>query len=211
MCKGKWVFWVAIFTLSLCSSISAAEEGLICYEVKRHDYPYSSVFEMTFGQEIVASALKSPFHMTTQYDLYNSQGVFEGKGVCRLLSLGVIYSWGTEIDIYDEDDNYIGMIDGLVATSEPAKFCIYNCEGKCIGIAYLDKACTTFTIIDPNYPALLLAKLTRNFIDGHLDNWRVEHYEPLLVGPKVIQIFASFACDSQGKFIPNVTQKTIDR
>jgi hypothetical protein len=174
------------------------------FRVTRNDYTFSTVFEMAINDRLVGTAYKSSFHLMTQYDLYDSKGQYQGYGSCRFFSLGLFYTWATEIDVYDPYGYYVGMIDGQIASLEPAKFSIYDATGNRTGIAYLDKNCVAFSIVDPNNEARLLARFNRNFLQDTVDYWEVDIYEPEAISLKIIQVFAAFACDTQGKFKPDI-------
>lgn len=174
------------------------------YSVQRSDYTFSTVFEMASDNQLVGSIYKSVFHITTHYDIYDNYGVFKGQGICRFFCLGLLYSWGTEIDVYDAEGRYIGMIDGQMASTEPAKFSIYDGLGNRTGIAYLEQNCAAFTIVDPNNSSHILARFSRNFLLDTIDCWDVSIYDPSRISDKILQIFAAFACDTQGQFKPDM-------
>jgi hypothetical protein len=46
----------------------------------------------------------------------------------RIFCLGLFRAWGAEFDVYDKQGNIIGVIDGQVATTESAKYSIYNAK-----------------------------------------------------------------------------------
>ena len=102
-----------------------------------------------------------------------------------MLCLGVFYAWGTKIDVDDVPGNKVGVIDGQVMTTEPAKFSFYDELGNRVAIASLDKNCMGFSIVDPENSAFVLARLTRNFILDTLDNWDVVIYQPRLSLPNL--------------------------
>ncbi|MDF2549905.1 MAG: hypothetical protein K0S07_972 [Chlamydiales bacterium] len=196
--------------LSLVSSSGWASENdpasndLIRYRVTRSDYVFSTVFNMETDKGLIGSVVKSSFHLKTNYDSYDRSGLYEGRGIYRLVSLGLFYSWATEIDIYNLEDEKIGMIDGQIWTTGPAKFSFYDASDQCVAIAYLDKNRLGFTLVDPNYPSFTIARLTRNFIRDTVDNWDVVIYHPDLIPAELVKIFATFACDTQNKFKPDL-------
>ncbi len=104
------------------------EEGFT-FDVRQRDYLLSTVFEFNGKEQFLGSIVKEPFHLRTQYDLYSETGVFQGMGICRILTLGAIYAWGTEIDVYDERGGKVGVIDGQAVTGAAAKFSIYDGKG----------------------------------------------------------------------------------
>lgn len=195
---------LSFFVLIAC--YLEAKQEVINYHVSRSDYTFSSVFDMK-GQhkhQSLGSVVKSAFHVKTHYDAYDHQGKYEGQGICRLACLGLIYSWGAEIDVYDAQGNKIGLIDGQVMSSEPAKFSFYDENGSRIAIAYLDQNCAGFSLIDPQNSAFILARLERNFVKDTIDSWDVNLYYPEHVSNHLVKIFAAFVCDTQDKFKPDL-------
>lgn len=193
-------FWTLLFLF--VTSFSYAQT--INYKVTRSDYTFSTIFDMATEKSNFGTIVKSVFHIATHYDSYDRFGLYEGQGICRMATLGLFYTWATEIDIYDSHGNRIGMIDGQVISTEPAKFSIYDAANNRICIAYLDKNCMHFELVDPHNSALIIARLTRNFIADTLDNWDVSLYRPDLLPKEFLKIFAAFACDTQNKFKPDL-------
>lgn len=183
-----------------------ANQDVINYQVSLSDYTFSTVFDMKthHKHQSMGSIVKSVFQVRTHYDAYDYQGRYEGQGICRLACLGLFYSWGAEIDVYDAQGNKIGFIDGQVMSSEPAKFSFYDENDNRIAIAYLDQNCAGFSLVDPQNSAFILARLERNFIKDTIDNWNVNLYYPEFVSHHLVKIFAAFVCDTQDKFKPDL-------
>lgn len=200
--------WVAAFYLLISTSMiplnALSKEETINYRVTRSDYTFSSVFDMTNEKTNFGSVVKSVFHVATHYDSYDRYGLYQGQGICRILTLGLIYTWATEVDIYDAHGDRIGMIDGQVMSAEPAKFSFYDAEGNRICIAYLDQNCMGFAFVDPDNSAFVLARLNRNFILDTMDNWEATLYHPERLPKLFLKIFAGFACDTQNDFKPDL-------
>ena len=148
----------------------------------------------------LGTLLKKKFSLHSQYDLYDSQGHYEGQGVCRLLSLGVIYPWAKELDIYDCKGNKIAMIDGQALTSAKARYSFYDHASCLKGIAYLDYGSSSFRIVHPSNDKLVLALLQRIFIEHTIDNWDVTIYRSETIDPRILKIFSAFAVDFQSSF-----------
>lgn len=193
-----------LFLIACLSSLCAAEDDTLNFRVTRRDSLLSSSFDMTNEKKQLGSVTKSFFHIVTHYDLLDRYGLYEGQGICRMVTLGLFYSWATEIDIYNAHGTWIGIIDGQIISSEPAKFSFYDAEGRRICIAYLDQNRMSFVLVDPENPQLIFARLTRNFIKDTLDNWDVTIYQPDRVPLRFIKIFAAFACDTQNSFKPDL-------
>lgn len=206
MLFSRWIGLLLLVFLHSFHFLNAAdkEEQPNYYRVTRSDYTFSTVFNMSAEKESVGSIVKSMFNITTHYDSYDRYGLYEGRGICRLLSLGSFYTWATEIDIYDENGEYSGMIDGQAVSTEPAKFSFYNENGERVAIGYLDQNCMAFSLVDPNNSSFVLARLTRNFIVDTIDNWDIVIYHPNYISSQLVKIFAAFVCDTQDKFKPDL-------
>lgn len=202
---GKWLVWFGLLAGTVVSEVNVLEgaEQSHHYRVTRSDYTFSTIFEMATEKQALGSVEKSMFHLTTHYDAYDQYGIFEGEGICRMLSLGLFCTWATEIDIYDEAGEYAGMIDGQVVSTEPAKFSFYDAAGERFAIAYLDKNYMGFLLVDPENSAFVLARLTRNYIIDAVDDWNVAIYQPELLPARMMKIFAAFVCDTQNDFKPD--------
>jgi hypothetical protein len=170
------------------------------FEVHRQDYTFSTVFDCLGEHDFLGTVVKSSFRVRTHYDLYNVKGHYEWVGICRALTLGAFYDWAREIDIYDHDGNYVGMIDGQMATDSKAKYSIYNGMGTRVGIAYLDHAGAAFTIVNPNKENHYIAYLQRHFVINAVDHWKVTVYDQNEIDLRIIKVFAAFALDSQNSF-----------
>jgi hypothetical protein len=170
------------------------------FRVTRSDFTFSTIFDVVSDLQQQGSVVKSIFHLRAQYDSYDPLGNLEAYGIRRLLSLGAFCAWGAEIDIYYPDGNYLGMIDGQIATSGAAKFSFYDGLGNPLAVAYLDRNCLGFSVTHPEQSSIILARLTRNYNLGTIDSWDVLIYEPAHFPPEMIKIFAAFACDTQRKF-----------
>ncbi|MCE2983446.1 MAG: hypothetical protein LW832_07765 [Parachlamydia sp.] len=192
------------FLFLFISAFGFAADHSVGFRIHRSDYKFSTEFDMNQDQHPEGSIVKSVFHVTTHYDLYDRYGIYEGQGVCRLFCLGALYVWGKEIDIYNADGQKMGLIDGQYATTEPAKFSFYDENGERLAIAYLDKNCTGFIIVDPENTSFILARLTRNFVEDTIDYWDTEIYFPEKLPVAMVKIFSAFAVDTQDKFKPDL-------
>lgn len=195
---------IGIFLLIINIVHATHDEEILHYRVTRNDYTFSTVFEMASDKHSLGSVVKNVFHITTHYDAYDRYGLYEGQGICRLFCLGLFYTWGTEIDIYSSNGEKMGLIDGQMMSSEPAKFSFYDALGQRVAIAYLDQNCMGFSIVDPNNSTFILARLNRNYILDTIDNWDVAIYCPERIPLKWIKIFAAFVCDTQNEFKPDL-------
>lgn len=194
------IMMMSLATLGFSSTCKNFDSHILTFNTQQQDYLFSTIFDFSSENGSLGSALKSSFRIRTNYDLYTPLGDYEGTGTCRLLTLGVVYSWGTEIDIYDQNHAYLGMIDGQVVTGAAAKFSIYDAEGMRVGIAYLDRNQSIFTIVDPENEQRYIASFRRNFIKDTVDNWNIQVYDQETIDRRIIKIFAAFAVDTQETF-----------
>ena len=198
------LIFMTLFFTCIFGVYAENENKTIHCKITRSDYLFSSVFDIHDQVASMGSIVKNKFHLTTHYDAYDPIGEYEGQGVCRLFCLGAIFSWGTEIDIYNASGDKIGLIDGQFVTMGRAKFSIHDADNQCIAIAYLDKNCMGFSIVDPDNSNLILAKLNRNYVQNAVDNWDIFVFAPEQLPLAIVKIFAAFACDSQSKFKPDL-------
>jgi hypothetical protein len=201
----KWIALPALWLLTIVQTLAAEHHDHINhYRVTRSNYVFSTTFDMSADHRSIGSVVKSKFHLTSQYDSYDSFGTYEGTGICSLFCLGVIFTRGAEIYIYDAMGHYEGIIDGQFASLEPAKFSFYDAKGQRVAIAYLDNNRMGFSLVDPENSNLILARLTRNFVVDAIDNWDVVIYHPDRIPARMVKTFASFACDWQNNFKPDL-------
>ena len=110
-------------------------------------FSYTAEFPMNrngvFGGRVVRTGLLTPRYY---YDLYDAEGRFQVRGITRICSLGFLFDWGTEIDLYKENQ-LIGMIQGQFFTSSRAKFVIYDEQGRDRFSAYLNDESPDFLIL----------------------------------------------------------------
>lgn len=193
------IFYCLPLLLAFFFSIGA-ESSTMAFEVHRKDYTFSTAFELRTNKDFFGSVNKSCFSIRTNYELYDAKGNYEAVGVCRVLTLGAFYAWAREMDCYDSNGNYIGMIDGQAVTGAGAKYSIFNAEGTRVAIIYLDKGNSSFSAVDPNNEKRYLASFTRNFVEDATDHWNVLLNDPDILDPRLCKIFAAFAVDSQNEF-----------
>lgn len=204
----------AFFGLAfISSSVIAAEYGVFenhPYEfvIKKNVSKFSESYVISQPAKGMASyeptypgtVKKSAFRIRTNYDLSSQQG-WQATGITRLLSMGVLYSWATDIDIYDTRQVKIGVIDGSIATVESARYDIYSYDeqGKAtqVGVALASADFTRFSITTPgNY--LPIAELNR---DKQNNAWTVAVTAPEIIDDRIIRIFAGFVINYQDKFL----------
>jgi hypothetical protein len=198
-------FTKLLFCLSLFfSPLLAATPKTIEFAIHEKEYRFSNYFDLASKdnapQGLVIKTHFAKLNLRPHYDLYDRSGQWRARGVCRLLCLGVFYSWATEIDVYDTEGKTIGVIDGQVMTTTSARFSIYDGNSFLKGIAYMDRLNMGFTILDPNNEMHILARFQRIFVRDVPDHWECQVYEPDAIDLSIIKIFAAFAVDHQEYF-----------
>ena len=207
--------FVALFALSSHVAIANNYGGV------REDHPYnfviskdvyftSKIFQINSPQKETypGSVKKSAFRIRANYDLSNQAG-WQATGITRIVSLGALYPWAQDIDIYDTRGVQIGMIDGELATLESAKFTLYEYDESGnhtkVGVAYADSSFNRFSILASSGNPHAIAELNRNFSNN---TWDVSVHYPEKLDDRIIRIFASFVIDYQDKFLSTKKTKT---
>lgn len=197
-----------LFTMAyatLANSYGVHEDHPYDFVVAKNIYKFSEVYQIksTLRETYPGSIKKSAFRIRTNYDLSNKDG-WQATGITRVISLGSLYNWAKEIDIYDTRGVQIGFIDGNLATLESAKFTIYDYDesGKAteIGYAYANSSFDRFVIQSSTTNPHPIAELNRNF---STNTWNVSVFYPEKIDDRIIRIFAGFVIDHEDKFLTN--------
>jgi hypothetical protein len=207
-----WFTLLAISYAAIANSYGVHEDHPYDFLVKKDIYKFSEIYQIKspLKETYPGSVKKSAFRIRTNYDLSNVDG-WQATGITRIISLGSVYTWAKEIDIYDTRGVQIGFIDGNLATLEAAKFTIYDYDeaGKAtaIGIAYANSTFNRFVIlstIDSPHP---IAELDRNFNEK---NWSISVHYPEKIDDRIIRVFAAFVTDYEDKFLTNTDDDVFD-
>lgn len=177
-------------------SLGAQEENQTEYHFSIYEkvYPLATYFTIESDDTYRGSVKKSLLRIRTNYDLSNSDG-WQATGIKRVLSLGSVYSWATEVDIYGTKGDYLGMIDGQVVSTAAARFSIYDLDGQLRGIAYLDHSLNSYSIVYPDSEAFPIAELHRHQeLDGSTW-WHATVYDGAQVDSRILRIFTAMICD----------------
>lgn len=172
------------------------------FTIYEKPYLMSTYFEMEADDVDPGVIIKSRLaHISfrTHYDFYQS-GKHKATGICRLMCLGLFFSWATEIDIYDPSGAPLGVIDGQFMTTAAARFSIYDSAYQHCGIAFLDLDRTGFIIVDPNNETRYIARFQRIFQEDLIDHWECRIYDKEAIDIRILKIFAAFAIDHQEFF-----------
>lgn len=171
--------------------------------ISKDIYKTSEIYQINseLKETYPGSVKKSAFRIRTNYDLSDKNG-WQATGITRIISLGSIYSWATDIDIYDTRGVQIGLIDGNLATLESAKFNLYDYDeagnSAEIGIAYANADFNRFVVLSSSTNPHPIAEMNRNFSDN---TWSVTVHYPEAIDDRMIRIFAGFVVDYQDKFM----------
>lgn len=191
-----------IFPLLVLSSLASASLpsepiNAIMHERKfvLSDYYYIDSANGSYG-----NVIKNKVRLTTNYHYYDPQGNHTASAYPRILSLGAFFTWAGEIDLYDANGKWLGLIEGSMMTLLPSKFSFYNDKSQLIGTGYMDADCLGVTILDPNTETKTLAHLRRIFVKDVTDHWTLSISNPNDIDPRFIYLFAAFALDNQGDF-----------
>ncbi|KTD01857.1 hypothetical protein OQJ19_12790 [Fluoribacter gormanii] len=196
-------FLITISYATLANSYGVHEDHPYDFVVTKDIYKFSEIYQIKSPQKDTypGSVKKSAFRIRTNYDLSNKDG-WQATGITRIISLGSLYPWAKEIDIYDTRGVQIGFIDGNLATLESAKFTIYDYDesGKSteIGYAYANPSFDRFVILSSTSNPHPIAELNRNIGDK---TWEVSVHYPEKIDDRIIRIFAGFVIDYEDKFL----------
>lgn len=188
--KVRFLFLLTLFFMTT----GFAGEGKYSYMVLKNPYRFSTYFEMMGEHGYEGRVVSNFFHARTTYDLYNAAGVYEGQGICRALSLGVLCSWARDIDIYDATGVCIGLIQGQVLTTAAAKFNFYDAYGQLVCSAYQNYNQSSFNMLDASPMERMMGVVKRNAI---ADEWDVTLYQSDIVDHRCLKIFSAFVSDYQ--------------
>jgi len=145
------------------------------------------------------------------YDLFDEDHNFQARGITRALSLGAFYSWGVEIDLYDTEESYIGLIQGELLTRSRAKFSFYDHSGRRTLIAFLNTESPEFLMVSTEDEGVVLAKLKiQSYGDiGTLDVNLL--HDSMNIDERAFKIFCAFVTDYNQEFLvpPKVADKSV--
>jgi hypothetical protein len=146
--------------------------------------------------KVVRTGLLCPRY---QYDLFSTHGRLEARAITRALSWGLLFPWGTQIDLYD-DNAQIGMIGGVFFTWSRAKFVFYNAQGEETAIAYLNSEASEFLIVSAKNEEHVLAELKGRAF-GALSVWEMKPTQPVIgIDERILKVFIAFATDFHESF-----------
>lgn len=192
-----FVFYLLATTNIACAHTPQKEDPFN-FKVEKTDYTFSIVFDMARDKNNFGSVVKSVFHIGAHYDSYDRFGLYEGQGVCRM-PLSLLCSWAAAIDIYNSQGTKIGLIDGQMIATEPAKYGFYDEKDNLLCVALLGDDRKNVTIIDSIDPTIVVAQFTHDNSSIDTDRWEISCFHPEKLPLKFLKVFAAFICDTETK------------
>ncbi len=164
-------------------------------------FSYTAEFGITKADRCTGKVVRTGlFTPRYYYDLVDANNQLQVRGITRAFSLGMLFAWGMEIDLYDAD-HYIGMIQGKIFTSSRAKFVFYNGAGDAVANAYLNDETCNFLIVSAQNEGAVIAEL-KGKAYGDSAIWEMKPMKyPLNMDERALQIFAGFVSDYQKDFV----------
>lgn len=186
-------YFFALITLFSCFVCPLFSEAAYHLTFSQKDYPLATYFEIDTEDSYPGVVKVSAFRVRTNYDLSDIHG-WQATGIHRIASLGSVFAWATDVDIYNTDWKWIGMIDGQMLTLAEARFNILNEQGQVTAIAYLDDNLSGYTITYPESEAFPIARLYHT-LRGENPVWHMTVYDETAVDERVLRIFAAMAAN----------------
>jgi len=195
--KMKYTLFALAMT-ALFGNLSAHDHKGYRFEAYETKYSWSTGYQFESQDGSSGMAHKKVLSPWTSYQLYDCCGNYQGYGYIQLSFWGLFGPWGAELPVYDAKGDYVGLIDGQVATTAEARYTIYDAKGDAIAIAFLDKQKSGFTIVDAQNQNRTLALLKRQFISDAPDYWEVQVNDQDRLPVEIVKVFAAFAVDKHG-------------
>ncbi len=197
--KFSSLFVLSLFLFaSLCASEDPDGSNSAKYSVVKKSYWFSTEFEFDAPEgKIVRTGNLTPWYY---YDYVDGKGNHLSRGITRFFSLGTLFAWAMNIDVYDDNGNTIGLIEGHFWTKARAKFAIYE-KSKVVAHAFLNTDDNKFVMTSAWDEKLVIAKLKRADY-GDVNFWEVKLTDNTLVDERVLKTFIAFISDYQNSFQP---------
>lgn len=201
MYKKIIICFLILGTFIGCLSASPTETQkplhLIMHE---RDFMLSTYYQIDSDETPLGNIIKTKLSLRTSYEYHYSNGALGSNAYLRIMSLGSMFTWAGVMDIYDENGDRLGLIEGAVVTLLPSKFSFYDNNNKLVAVAYMDKDCMGFTITDPYNDFRTIAHLHRIFVRDVVDHWTISVFDRITIDPRLLYTFCAFALDNQGDF-----------
>lgn len=195
-------FFISLLILLITFSLSFSAQALNPLHVIMHErlYTFSTHYDIDSDDSLTGSIVKTKLSLRTSYEYYDQEGESVSCAYLRIFSLGSLFTWAGVIDVYDAEDERIGLIEGSILTFLPSKFSFYNKENTLIGIAYMDADCMGFNICKSSNSIKSIAYFHRIFVHGITDYWTITIVDPQAIDIRMLLSFGAFAIDHQAKF-----------
>jgi hypothetical protein len=194
---NNWFLSVFLLILTTAYSNDLQERG---WSVLKKDS--SSEFVVKQGNEIQGKVVRTG-RCTPRYyyDLYDTRGQLQMRGITRAFCMGIFAAWGMEIDLY-ADDRLAGTILGQCCTKARAKFVFCNANGEEVAHAYLKEDSTDFLFLSVRNEGEVIGELNGK-VYGDLSKWEMKFSNsPQAVDERALLVFAGFVADYEKSFVP---------
>lgn len=192
----------ALFALSsiwLSASLDKSHKRLSLV-LHQRQFTFSTYYDIDSDQGSFGNIIKNAVSLRTSYQYFDRHGNNLAYANLRFFSLGSLFTWAATMDIYDGQNNDIGLIEGSILTLLPSKFCFYNEHSQLVGIAYMDADCLGFTVVDPKNEARIIASFHRVFVENIADHWTISIEDENAIDLRILLSFGAFALDKQAYF-----------
>lgn len=196
----KTLFILVMAAISMLSTAPTQAGEAVSSVMHERKFTFSTYYAIEAKGGALGNVVKQSLRLRTAYEYFDEHGSNLANGYLRVLSLGAFYTWAGVMDVYDHNDERIGLIEGAVLTLLPSKFYIYDNLGDLKAMAYMDANSMGFTITDPHNEMKILGTLNRVFVPDVTDHWLININDADSLDPRLLYTFCAFAIDNQGDF-----------
>ena len=169
------------------------------FTVQQRAHSLATYFDIDSDDTYPGTIKKSVFRLRENYDLSDADG-WSATGIVRIASLGSWFPWAKEMDVYNTEYRWIGLIRGELVTTAAARYTLYDESGHAVGVGYLDRDMSGISIVDPDNWARRIAQFKRIYVNRISDPWKVTVYDPDAIDDRLLRIFAGLIVDIQDEF-----------
>ena len=194
------IFFILFLSNAYCDT--AIEQQYENWEVIKNSpfLSFSAEFSYTKNNanlgKVVRNGILCPRYY---YDVFDNKNNFLARGITRFFSFGLFSQNLMDIDIYSENDSYIGCIEGKYITRSRSKFVFYNDQGYESAAAYLDAKTADFLIVSSQ--GVVIAKIKGNTC-GEVGILDMEYYPTKSsIDENMLKIFGAFVSDYHESFL----------
>ncbi len=168
--------------------------------ISKHEYTFEEHFDVDSNLGHIGNIVQSSLSLRKNYAYYDQHGNLQSSAYVRFFSLGTILTSASTIDIYDSEGNAIGLVEGSIFTTSPAKFYFYDRDNNLTGIAYLDNDRCSFTVYHGTHSKKVVAIFTRVFVRDVQDWWVVDIIDHEAIDYRILATFGAFSVDTQAEY-----------